>query len=334
LIDQYDALDKEDRLNHTITANGIRKLHMGGVPWSPQLQIYRQTIELWQMIRRKRKGMKISLKRIRRFMKKTRIRDALSNNLGQTEQLLAQAYCSYRTARKHAQLWRNNFLESLAKAKADKLGTQVETELKSLIQIEKQRRQARNIKRMRGKLGCGQVTKVYQTEEDGTKTVCETQNSMVRAFFQENDSRFSQTEDTPPMQTPLAEDLGYLAETEKATQVLNGSYEPTFAIDPYARELLHEMRMPECVRRKGMISKQITTAEHIQGWKKTQERAAEQSGPSMAEMKASSQDTVLAELDIFMRNVPYQKGFSPRSWRLITDVEILKKAGVYDVEKM
>jgi hypothetical protein len=61
---------------------------------------------------------------------------------------------------------------------------------------------------------------------------------------------------------------------------------------------------------------------------------AESSGPSMAEVKAASQDSILAEIDTFMRNLPYTKGFAPRSWKLITDVEILKKAGVYDVEKM
>jgi len=54
----------------------------------------------------------------------------------------------------------------------------------------------------------------------------------------------------------------------------------------------------------------------------------------MAEVKAASQDHILANIDTFMRNLPYTKGFSPRSWQLITDVEILKKASVYDVEKM
>jgi hypothetical protein len=147
-------------------------------------------------------------------------------------------------------MWRNEFLESLAEAKAEKNGTSMEKELKSLVQIEKQRRQARSIKRMRGKLGTGQVTKVYQTSEDGSKTVCETQKTMVKSFFNENDSRFSQTESTPPMKSPLVEDLGYLAETKKAEQVLEVSYQPTQKVDRYALELLQELRLPECVRKK------------------------------------------------------------------------------------
>ena len=35
-----------------------------------------------------------------------------------------------------------------------------------------------------------------------------------------------------------------------------------------------------------------------------------------------------------MRSLPYQYGFSPTNWQTISDVEILKKAGEYEIEKM
>ena len=54
----------------------------------------------------------------------------------------------------------------------------------------------------------------------------------------------------------------------------------------------------------------------------------------MAEVKAASQDHIIANMDTFMRNLPYTKGFSPRLWQLINDLKILKKAGIYDIEKM
>ena len=334
MIAQYDKLDHEDRSLRDSVERGIRKLHMGGIPWSPKLQPFRDTIELWKMLLRHRKGMKISLKRIRRFMSKTRIRDALTNDLEQVEIHLKQACKSYAEASKSALVWRNDFLYTLAQAKAEQKGTDTDKEWKALIHIEKQRRQARSIKRMRGKLGTGQVTKVYQTDEDGNRTVCDTQTTMVKAFFTENDSRFSQTENTPPMQAPLVDDLGYLANTHCAEQILDGTYQPSPTVDKYAIELLHELRVPNSVRNHELIPITITTSEHTQGWTRTKEKSAEPSGPSMAEVKAASQDHILADIDTFMRNLPYTKGFSPQSWQLITDVEILKKAGVYDVEKM
>ena len=33
-------------------------------------------------------------------------------------------------------------------------------------------------------------------------------------------------------------------------------------------------------------------------------------------------------------SMPYQHGFSPKGWQKITDIQILKKAGLYHVEKM
>jgi hypothetical protein len=105
-------------------------------------------------------------------------------------------------------------------------------------------------------------------------------------------------------------------------------------VDRYARELLHELRRPEIIRKKGDIPITITQEDHELGWKRTKEKLAEPSGPSMAAIKSSSQDKILSGIDTFMRNLPYSKGFAPRSWKMITDVEILKKAGVYDAEKM
>ena len=34
-----------------------------------------------------------------------------------------------------------------------------------------------------------------------------------------------------------------------------------------------------------------------------------------------------------MRSLPYEHGFAPDGWKGIVNVEILKKAGVYDIEK-
>ena len=49
---------------------------------------------------------------------------------------------------------------------------------------------------------------------------------------------------------------------------------------------------------------------------------------------AGTYDSEIAEFDSMIRSLPYQYGFSPLSWQTISDVEILKKAGEYDIEKM
>jgi hypothetical protein len=56
--------DIQQRVEHR-----IRKLRMGEVPWSPKLQIFRDKIELWSSLYKKRCGLKMSTRKIRRLLK-------------------------------------------------------------------------------------------------------------------------------------------------------------------------------------------------------------------------------------------------------------------------
>ena len=75
--------------------------------------------------------------------------------------------------------------------------------------------------------------------------------------------------------------------------------------------------------------------DHIQGWKKQNERISSAPiGLHFGHYKAGIQDKDIALFDAAMRSLPYEHGFAPDLWKEIVDVEILKKAGVYNIEKM
>jgi hypothetical protein len=334
LQEEFNRIHSESNdVRKTVEAK-LRKLFMGGVPWSPKLQIYRDTIELWHMVVNKRKRIKVSVKRIRRFMSKTGLWQALEYNLEGASMFLTEAYHEYSEAKKKAQLWRDDHLDSLDAARAKKNNSTPVKERKARKHIERQRKQARNVKRIRQKSGKAAVTKLYYTENN-VRTECSTKATMEKACISENIGRFSQTNDTPPMEGSMIEDLGYLAETDAKYHILNGTYVPPPDTDQYMREFIEEMRMPNSVRKKGPISTSIPAEEHRQGWKKQKERtAAESTGLSFSHHKAASESPTLAEMDRILRELPYKHGFSPELWQSITDFEILKKSGVYDVEKM
>jgi hypothetical protein len=50
------------------------------------------------------------------------------------------------------------------------------------------------------------------------------QPTMEQCIMENNSRRFRLTESTPPMQEPLVSQLGYLGNTEAASQILNGTY--------------------------------------------------------------------------------------------------------------
>ncbi len=198
MIKEYNSLYEENKDLRVEAEDHIRKLRMGEVPWSPRLKLLRDEIELWRMMVKRRKRVKISISRIRRFMKKTGIGHAFAHDLEDAKAHLTLAYKAYKAGKKDASSWRNDFLQSLAKAKADEQGTDAKLEEHNLMRIERQRRQARNVKRMTGKLNRGRVTQLFYTNDANERVLCNTQESMVHACIAENEARFSQAETTPP----------------------------------------------------------------------------------------------------------------------------------------
>ena len=289
---------------------------------------------------KKKKNIQISVKRIRRFLRLVpNVRDAFKCSLFEALQYQSRAHIAYRLARKSESIkLRESFQVTLAEALALQKGTDAESEAQNLRRIEQQRRQTRNVKRMRGLLGNSRDTKLWYTDETGSRIQCSTQHSMEIACFTENETRFRQTELTPPMVSPIIDDLGFLGDTDSVEAILAGHYSPPPGTDPYLQELLRALRMPSSIRQRvaqsRLISTLISQEDHCSGWKKRRLASAESSGLTMDHYLAGTRDLAIAAIDTLFRQLPYQHGFSPESWQMITDVEILKKAGVYDVELM
>jgi hypothetical protein len=128
---------------------------------------------------------------------------------------------------------------------------------------------------------------VEHTSKDDIKAGCQWEDSR----------RFSQTGDTPFMQSPLLEDFGYLAQGPASRLVLNGSYVPPSGTDVYARKLFRQLAMSPSVS----------------------------SAPPMSVVMSTS-DPMLASFDATMANIPYATGYSPLRWQSGTDVMIPNKS--------
>ena len=135
--------------------------------------------------------------------------------------------------------------------------------------------------------------------------------------------------------SPLYEILGKHGETIEAQETLSGAFEFLAGIDSCTKGFLEELHVPAIVLDKGPVTLELSLEEHVVGWKRQKEAAAsEPTGLSFSHFKASALDPMLAEIDRFMRNLPHREGFSPDAWQFITDVEILKKSGVFEIDKM
>ena len=102
------------------------------------------------------------------------------------------------------------------------------------------------IKRKRNKLSKPPTTQVFVTE-NAIRRLVTTKDDLKQVCINENDACFSQSSDTPFMQPPLSDDLGFLADTTAADQILQGMYDIPATVDKYSRKMIHELKMPSTI---------------------------------------------------------------------------------------
>ena len=99
-----------------------RKMKMGGIDWSPEYQQSRDAVELWALLRRKKLGLKVSSRRLRRWIRKTKAVNPWGCSLSEIEEELYTARTKYRAAKKEASKLRAAHNDRLYAAMAEKQG--------------------------------------------------------------------------------------------------------------------------------------------------------------------------------------------------------------------
>jgi hypothetical protein len=336
LESKYNSIHAKQITIRKQVEKNLRKLKMGGIPWSPKLQQHRDTIKYWSCVVKKLSKNTISSSLLRRLKHKLQIKGPMCQDKDLAITYLKQAYAEFKSIKKKGlpDEWRHEYLSELARQVAHKNNTSHEAELKKLLHIKKQRQMATSVKRMRGKLGKNVTNKLYMTR-NGQRELVKGKINMEKCAMQENIQRFSQSEDTPAMMHPLITELGYLGEGQQFDHVLAGTYSPSPNTNWYAQLLLQQLAIPSPTLEGEKAKTSISTEDHVHGWRHQSENVqSDPDGLHFGHYKSACNQPELAKFDATLRSLPYQYGFSPTNWHSVTDVEILKKAGVYDIELM
>ena len=97
-------------------------------------------------------------------------------------------------------------------------------ELQRLERIEDQQRLSQKIRRARRRHERPPTIQVYVTEH-GIRRLATTKEDVEQVCINKNDAPFSQSSDTPLMQPPMQELIGFLAGTQAADQILEGKFQ-------------------------------------------------------------------------------------------------------------
>jgi hypothetical protein len=195
--------------------------------------------------------------------------------------------------------------------------------VKSLISIEKQQRQARNVKRMNHKLQTFGTSRIIAPGDDGNWVEFTNKADIEAGCKWENSRQFSQTSSTPFMTSPLLEDFGYLSQGPATAAVLAGTYIPPAGTDIYAKKVIKQLRMDPKVAAARPMKVTFSSDEQSEGWRKAKEfTATGPSGWTFSHFIAATFDPLLSSFDATMANIPYATGYSLCRWQFGSNIII------------
>jgi hypothetical protein len=172
-------------------------------------------------------------------------------------------------------------------------------------------------------------------DDDGNPVTYTEQADIEQCLFPINQAKAHNSTHTPPLQEPLLSALGHSANNANADALLQGTYAIPDEVDEYAKLVLAHVKAPRPILDRGTCSSNITTADHMAGWKKAKEKtSAGLSGLHFGMFKAQARYPVLAALDASMRNVAYVTGYTYERWKTGIDVQLLKRAGDHRAHKL
>ena len=134
------------------------------------------------------------------------------------------------------------------------------------------------------------------------------------------------------MTEPLLSNFGYLANKKVVQENPNRTYIPPPNLPKYVVEFLATLVMPESIRKLGPVDLSIFHQDNSTGWPKM--KANTGSEPSTLNFNyyiSSCLARNLNQTDTFLRNIATSLGIDAVAWKIITNLQILKKPYQYHV---
>ena len=326
---EYDLLDRYREKAMKIAEKKCRKLHSGSLPWSPKLQKTRDIKLYIRLTIRRKKGHKVGARYLTRLSKKAG-KQLAHLSLDELGIELQEATKIYKEIKLEAVDHRISFLDSLAEAK-EKNGEGTKANIISNIKrTEEQRTSYRSLRRLKKKFQQNlATTSVMLTMPNGSTVELTDKDEMVTAIIHENRKKYHQSEDTCPfLQRPLRDEFGPYGATDNLEKVLRGEYECPPGTDEFTQLFIAVCKEKDI---RTQMKRSPTTFKT--SWTKMREKTGTHDlhfGHFMS--SCSHQHNLLVHY--IMAEVPFRTGFSPTRWKCATNVMILKKAGVFDIEKL
>jgi hypothetical protein len=337
---ELNRLDKTlaDGMRHA--EKKCRTLRMGELDFSPQLSKAKERVSVWNLVIKKLGGGKVSSSLIKRQAHKCGISKPLSITFSEAQRALKAAEEQHDAMRPQHEVLRDSYLAGRFQNATNKNDIRLANKVKRDLSIHRMKSEWRSIKRAVGKQNGGSVREI-ETVIDGEQVKCSTENEVVEAISENNVSRFNLTILTPLMRESMSTLLGYMAVTESAEEILNGSFIPPSGTDTYTVQMLDALKRPlpsamaPTSESFGQIDTSITKEDFQDYWRKANERISSSwSQLHFGHYIAASKDDLLSEIHAIKLHIAVNTGHSFPRWKKGLTVMLEKTPGVILVEKL
>jgi hypothetical protein len=331
--EEYEKLDEIREKGMLKAEKKCRKLKMGNIKWSPEIQEARDRIEYFKASLSRAKGTNVSARFLIQLGKKCNA-NSRGMNILQLEKETHDAYVHYKTLRTNHQERRDNFIEELAEAQATAGNKKKAQILKEMIQVEKQRSVFRRISLIAGEKQNLGTTFVEVKDQKGKIEQITDRHQMEAAIINENRKKYHQTENSCPFHSePLKSHFGNYGEGPQSEAVAKGTYKPSPSLDEYTSAYIKVCAQDQDIKDKGTANFHRTQEEYEKSWSVMKEKTASRQ-LHFGHFKAGIRNPDISNFHYLMAEIPLNTGYSPKRWRNATNVMILKKAGLYSLEKL
>ncbi len=329
-------LEKLDKLRHNgmlLAEKRCRRFKMGRFFWSLPFQNAKDMLRYVKLTLSRKKGANISAKMLMRLAEK--VDHNLSHaTIQEIEKDLILAQQSYNEVCRRSEELRRTYLEDLAIALEEDGKGKKATILRVLMTREQDRKMYRRVKalKMAGE-GSLSTSFVNVKNPDGTVSSISKKEELEKAIINENIKKYHQCENTPFFREPLVRDFGRFGEGPCTQQVADGTYNIPPNVDPVTADFLRECKQSPQVREEGEYPLPRSPQDFQQYWNKMKERTASRE-VHFGHFKAGMKNDLISVVHWLMAEIPMRTGYTLQRWKNATDVMILKKSGLYDVEKL
>jgi hypothetical protein len=337
---QWEKLDRTLLKIRLKAERKCRKLRTGAMQWTPELSMLSITKKFWFLAQKKISGLRVDTKYFKRVARAANQNTLVLAQPNKIERNLKEVTEKLREYKKNHVDKRNGWLESLAKAMADKdakEGEDIDVKTVSYIKLlrhrEDQRIGARIIRRVTGGESLFQPLDHVSFDNDrGQQVTTWDQGEMEVQLLKENQLRFNQASLSPFLQTPLHSVVGKYGETQNTIDIIQATLPNDVEERPMVREILNAMAAPPDMK---MWELDFSVDSFANGWRKSREQTASgKSGLHFGHFIAACKHQQLRNLECHMANFPLRIGYSPQRWQQGVEVMLLKQRDNFHVKKL